>query len=100
MGLFRFSVYGSAAGLAGFWYLARDTRFVPLSKDDDLFQSSHFRKLNPLGNPTAHDLCIQRVPTKKIEQELLKSDGKDGKLVEAFCASVWGGLGSYQSVQT
>lgn len=47
---------------------------------------------NPNRNPATQDLCQRKVPLSKIKPHLLE---KEGKLVEAFCAGVWGGLGMY-----
>jgi hypothetical protein len=46
---------------------------------------------NPNGHPGMSDQCIREVPLSKIKPELLK----DGKLVEQFTASVWGGIGKF-----
>ncbi|KAK2746876.1 hypothetical protein FQN55_005362 [Onygenales sp. PD_40] len=88
--LFKTSLLGGAAATGSFFYLTRDSTFVPLSSSDYLFTSSYFRNYNPQKNPTTHDLCVKKVPLSKINPQLL---AQDGKLVEAFCASVWGGLG-------
>lgn len=37
------------------------------------------------------DLCVRRVPLTKIKPDLLE---KEGKLVEKFCAGVWGSIGT------
>lgn len=53
-----------------------------------------FARYNPERNPTLSDLCVKRIPLSQIKPELLE---KEGKLVEKFCAGVWGGLGyAYQ----
>ncbi|KAI5299420.1 hypothetical protein KEM55_002187, partial [Ascosphaera atra] len=56
----KLSAVTTGAGLSGYWYLFRDTKFVPLSQDDYLFNSPYYKKFNPLNNPTTHDLCIER----------------------------------------
>lgn len=88
--LLKTTAYGSAATAGTFYYFTKDSRFVPLSADDHLFRSSHFRKFNPKNNPTTHDYCVRKVPLSAIDPRLLQ---KPGALVEGFCASVWGGLG-------
>ncbi|PGH03435.1 hypothetical protein AJ80_08683 [Polytolypa hystricis UAMH7299] len=88
--LFKSSVLAGGAGVGAFWYFTRDSKFVPLSPSDYLFQSSYYRKCNPDSNPAISDLCVKTVPLSKIKPHLLE---KEGKLVEAFCASVYGGLG-------
>lgn len=93
-GLAKLTTFTTASGLGGYWYLFREPKFVPLTRDDDyLFNSSYFKKYNPKDNSTTHDLCTRRVPLEKLDKNLLKNNGRDGKLVEAFCSSVWGGLG-------
>ncbi|KAI5301436.1 hypothetical protein KEM56_001718 [Ascosphaera pollenicola] len=90
----RFATVTTASGWGGYWYLFGDSKFVPMSrKDDDLFSSPYYKKYNPKDNATTHDLCVRRVPLEKLDKTLLKDGGKDGKLAQAFCSSVWGGLG-------
>lgn len=83
------------AGAAGSWaFLTRNSKFVPLSTSDAIFSSPAYIHNNPNQNPPTKDLCVRKVPLKDIKPQLLE---KDGKLVEAFCAGVWGGLGyAYQ----
>lgn len=99
MGILKRLTALSATTTAAFYYISRDTRFAPLATDTDpLFQSAYYRRFNALANPTTHDLCVQRVPARDVDPELLAAakatGGGDGRLVEAFCGSVWGGLGS------
>jgi len=35
---------------------------------------------------------VRKIPLNRIKPQLLE---KEGKLVEAFCAGVWGGLGKF-----
>ncbi|KAF4169029.1 hypothetical protein CNMCM6936_009626 [Aspergillus lentulus] len=94
MGIFsrflKLTTIGGAATVGGFFWCTRDDVFVPLSLTDRIFHSARFNALNPLRNPTTHDLCIRRVPLSDIDPTLLE---KKGKLVEAFCAGVWSGWG-------
>jgi hypothetical protein len=63
---------------------------VPLSPSDPIFTSAAYLRNNPNRNPATQDLCVRKVPLSKIKPQLLE---KEGKLTEAFCAGVWGGLG-------
>ncbi|KAJ5908761.1 hypothetical protein N7495_001443 [Penicillium taxi] len=94
MGLFKtflkVSAAGSAASISIFFGATRNDIFTPMDASDPIFQSPIFKKLNPNQNPTFHDLCVRRIELGKIRPELLE---KKGKLVEAFCAGVWGGMG-------
>lgn len=83
--------YGGLATAGTFVALTRSSKFVPLPTTDYIFNNTHYARNNPENNPTTHDLCIRKVPLTKIRPELLE---KEGKLVEAFCAGVWGGLGT------
>ena len=88
--LVSLAAYGSVAG-AGTWALwTRNSKFVPMSTSDYIYSTTFFARNNPDNNPTTNDLCVKRVPLSQIKPEYLE---KDGKLVEKFCAGVWGGLG-------
>lgn len=94
MGIFsrflKLTTIGGAATVGGFFWYTRNDVFVPLPLTDRIFHSARFNALNPLRNPTTHDLCIRRVPLSDIDPTLLE---KKGNLVEAFCAGVWSGWG-------
>lgn len=81
-----------AASLAAFFWAIREDRFVNLLLSDHIFHSTYHRKFNPLQNPTLHDLCVRTVPLSEINPSLLENEGK---LVEKFCAGVWGGWGAF-----
>ena len=81
---------GTVASVGVFFGATRNDVFEPMGADDPIFSSPFFQKFNPERNPTLHDLCVRRVPLDKIQPALLE---KKGKLVEAFCAGVWGGMG-------
>ncbi|PBP26117.1 hypothetical protein BUE80_DR002978 [Diplocarpon rosae] len=81
---------GSGAAFAYSNKWTRNSKFVPLSPSDAIFSSSAYSFQNPNRNPATQDLCVRRVPLTKIKPQLLE---KEGKLVEAFCAGVWGGYG-------
>jgi hypothetical protein len=72
----------------------RNSKFVPISSDDAIFSSTAYLHNNPNKNPQTKDLCVRKVPLSKIKPQLLEKEG-EGKLVEAFCAGVWGGIGQY-----
>ncbi|KAH1303151.1 hypothetical protein KXV31_008319 [Aspergillus fumigatus] len=86
----KLTTIGGAATVGGFFWYTRNDVFVPLPLTDRILHSARFNALNPLRNPTTHDLCIRRVPLSDIDPTLLE---KKGKLVEAFCAGVWSGWG-------
>jgi hypothetical protein len=88
--LFRVGVYGTLGTTAALFYMTRDSTFVPVSPQDPIFSSPAYRRNNPNCNPDMRDMCVRTVPLGKIKPQLLE---KEGKLVEAFCAGVWGGLG-------
>ncbi|EEH39165.1 hypothetical protein PAAG_01627 [Paracoccidioides lutzii Pb01] len=88
--LFKASAFGGAVTTGSYLYLTRGSNVVPCSMSDYLFTSPYFSKYNPHSNPAYHDMCLKRVPLSKLNPQLL---AQDGKLVEAFCASVWSGLG-------
>ncbi|KAK2882713.1 hypothetical protein FQN49_000075 [Arthroderma sp. PD_2] len=88
-GIFKLGVYAST-GAGGFWLFTKDSAVLPLPHDDYTALSAHLRKYNPSNNPSIRDVCVKRVPLSSIDEKLRS---QDGRLVNAFCASVWGGLG-------
>ena len=88
--LINVTALGGAGSLAGWTFWTRNSNFVPLAAADPIFSLPAYAKNNPNRNPTTQDLCVRKVTLSKIKPQLLE---KDGKLVEAFCAGVWGGLG-------
>jgi hypothetical protein len=98
MGLFsrllKVSAAGTVASIGVFWGATRNDVFEPIDTSDPIFQSAFFKTFNPNRNPTLHDVCVRRIPLDKIKPELLENKGK---LVEAFCAGVWGGMGKPRS---
>jgi hypothetical protein len=94
MGIFsklvKTTVAGSVATVGVFWGATRNDIFQPMDTSDPIFQSALFNKFNPSRNPTLHDVCVREIPLDKIQPSLVE---EKGKLVEAFCAGVWGGLG-------
>ena len=97
MGIFsklvKTTVAGSVASVGVFWGATRNDIFQHMDASDPIFQSALFNKWNPNRNPTLHDVCVRQMPLDKIQPSLVE---EKGKLVEAFCAGVWGGLGEYR----
>lgn len=88
----KITTAGSIASVGIFFGATRNDVFEPMDTTDPIFASPFFQKYNPNRNPTLHDKCVRRIPLDKIEPSLLE---KKGKLVEAFCAGVWGGMGEF-----
>lgn len=86
----KITAAGTVASVGIFFGATRNDVFEPMDTTDPIFSSPFFTKYNPNRNPTLHDKCVRRIPLDKIKPELLE---KKGKLVEAFCAGVWGGMG-------
>lgn len=77
-------------GVAGWSIATRNAKFIPILTTDAIFEDPAYRRNNPYKNPATQDYCVRRVPLKNLKPQLLE---KEGKLAEAFCAGVWGGLG-------
>ncbi|KAH9817787.1 hypothetical protein Tdes44962_MAKER05497 [Teratosphaeria destructans] len=96
MGIIRTTLaiagYGSLAGAASFIAATRYSKISALPASDYIFNSTLYSRYNPNNAPATQDLCTRKVPLSKIKPELLEK-AEDGKLVEAFCQGVWGGLG-------
>lgn len=84
------AILSGAGAAGGFAFWTRNSIFVPLSPTDAIFSSPAYLRNNPSKNPATQDLCVKKVPLSKIKPQLLE---KEGKLIEAFCAGVWSGLG-------
>lgn len=86
----------------GIWELwSRKCIFESLTPEtDQLFQSSYFQKYNPSKNPSLlEDSCVRVVPLSMIKLQLLEDTQNGGtKLIEAFCAGIWGGYGKVLSI--
>jgi hypothetical protein len=87
----RTATVGAVGAAGGFAYLVRNSTFVPFSAQDPIFSSTAYLRNNPNRNPATQDICVRTVPLSQIKPQLLE---KEGKLVEAFCAGIWGGLGA------
>ncbi|KAL4773008.1 hypothetical protein BDW60DRAFT_206765 [Aspergillus nidulans var. acristatus] len=81
---------GGACTILSFFFFTRDIEFVPLESSDLIFHSEHFKRCNPYGNPTIHDLHVKRVPLSRIDPTL-RAD--QDKLLQRYCGGVWAGLG-------
>lgn len=75
---------------AGFLLWTRKSHIVDVPPTDYIFNHTLYSRYNPNNAPVTQDLCVRRVPLANIRPELLE---KEGKLVEAFSAGLWGGLG-------
>ena len=87
------------ASASTFYVWTKHCHFVPLSPTTDpIFRSPYYAQYNPSANQTTHDLCVRKLPLFKLRPELVE-DARDGgaKLVESFCAGVWGGFGMCSS---
>jgi len=72
-------------------YLGTTTTIItPLAEDDPLWRSQSYSLYNPHRNAATQDVCIKRIPLRKVKPELLHGEGD---LVVEFCRGVWGGLG-------
>ncbi|QIW96902.1 hypothetical protein AMS68_002420 [Peltaster fructicola] len=98
MGVLRRAVglagYGSLAGVVALVGLTYQCKIRPVDSNDYIYNHTQYARLNPNNSPATHDVCLRKVPLRDIKPELLE---KEGKLVEAFCAGVWSGVGyAYQ----
>ncbi|KAF4632828.1 hypothetical protein G7Y89_g5290 [Cudoniella acicularis] len=94
--LLNTAVIGGASGAGAFAFWTRNSKFIPFPATDPILSTPFFATNNPNKNPCTQDLCIRRVPLSRIKPQLLEKQ-EEGKLVEAFCAGVWSGLGyAYQ----
>ena len=90
--LLTWTGYGSLAGVGTFAWATRGSRVLPLPQTDYLYNTTWYARYNAENNQPVSDVCVRRVPLNQIRPELLE---KDGKLVERFCAGVWGGIGEH-----
>lgn len=88
--------WGSLAAASTFVALTRKNRIVPVPPTDYIFNTTSYARNNPNNAPVTQDLCLRKVPLDQLRPELLEK-AEEGKLVEAFCAGLWGGVGyAYQ----
>lgn len=99
MGLLRTTLaltgYSTLATAAGFIALTRHSKILPLPPSDYIFNSTLYARYNPNNAPVTHDICVRKVPLGKVRPELLEK-AEEGRLVEAFCQGVWGGVGTFR----
>jgi hypothetical protein len=80
-------------GTGALGYLGASTTIIsPIPADDPIWASNNYSKYNPHRNPPTQDICVKRIPLRKIKPELLE---KEGDLALELCRGVWGGLGKY-----
>ncbi|KFY44201.1 hypothetical protein V494_01579 [Pseudogymnoascus sp. VKM F-4513 (FW-928)] len=93
MPIIRKTLYTAILGTTGVTGLAlfstRRCTIVPVPATDPIYSSSAYRAQNPNNNPVTHDIVVRRIPLSSIRPELLE---KEGALVEAATAGVFGGL--------
>jgi hypothetical protein len=94
--LVKVSAFGGFTSVVFWTYWTRKSKFVPISATDPIFSSAAYARNNPNRNPATQDLCVRKVPLHMIKPQLLE---KEGKLAEAFCASVWSGLGTFHNLK-
>ena len=88
--------WGSLAAVGGWVALTHKSTIKPLEAGDYIYKHALYAQYNPNNAPVTQDICVRPVPLSKIKPELLEG-ASNGKLAEAFCAGVWGGLGyAYQ----
>jgi hypothetical protein len=80
---------GASSGV--YAYILSEPSYVPVTAQDPIFSSAAYLRNNPNRNPQTKDLFVKTVPITAINPSLLE---KEGRLVEAFCAGVWGGGGA------
>ncbi|KAJ6012365.1 hypothetical protein N7499_004250 [Penicillium canescens] len=92
----KFTASVALTGAGGWQLWTRHCYFEPFGPENDpIFQSDHYKRLNPENHPSLKDSCVRKVPLSQIPPELVEDTLKGGsKLVERFCAGVWGGYGT------
>ena len=95
---------GATVSLTGMALWTRNCTFVPFGPETDpLFKHQILKQINPYNKPVSSDSCVRTIPYSKIKPALLEDAQKGGaKLMEAFCAGMWGGYGKkayYVSIQ-
>ena len=92
-------VHGTAVSLlvslGGFTVYTKHVHWEDLQpSQDQLARTSYYRQFNPSLNPVLRDVAVRQLPIHKVDPELIQ-DAKAGgtRLVERYCAGVYGGLG-------
>jgi len=88
--ILKWTAYGSGIGITSFFWTTRQSKVFQLPRTDYLYNTTWYARYNAENNPTLSDVCVRRVPLDQIQPDLLE---KPGKLVERYCAGVWGGIG-------
>ena len=88
--ILKWTAFGSGAGITSFFWATRQSKVFQLPRTDYLFNTTWYARYNAENNPVLSDVCVRRVPLDQIQPDLLE---KPGKLVERYCAGVWGGIG-------
>ncbi|GFF56720.1 hypothetical protein IFM46972_10589 [Aspergillus udagawae] len=91
----KVSAAASAAGAGGWQLWTMHCYFEPFGPENDpLFKSRYFKQHNPGNHPSLNDSCVRKVPLSQIPPVLVDDALNGGsKLLERFCAGVWGGYG-------
>ncbi|KAL2816931.1 hypothetical protein BJX63DRAFT_130850 [Aspergillus granulosus] len=91
----KFSAAATLAGAGGWRLWTGSCYFEPFGPENDpIFQSEYYRRHNPGDHPSLKDSCVRKLPLSQIPSELVDDALNGGsKLVERFCAGVWGGYG-------
>jgi hypothetical protein len=89
----------TSASVAAFFVWTKHCHLSDLgggSATDPIFESGFYKAYNPRANPTAHDLCTRKISLFQLKPELVEDAQRSGtKMVEAFCAGIWGGFGKF-----
>ena len=92
-------VHGTAVSLlvslGGFTVYTKHVHWEDLQpSQDQLARTSYYRQFNPSLNPVLRDVAVRQLPIHKVDPELIQ-DAKAGgtRLVERYCAGVYGGVG-------
>lgn len=85
---------GATVNVGVFLFATRKCAVVPVAATDPIYSSPAYARLNPQRNPATHDEVIRRLPLSSVRDELLHNDGR---LVEAFCGGIFGGIGERSS---
>lgn len=93
--LSRFVIGAPVVGFSALYLWTIKCRFEPFGPETSpLFQHPMLKVINPRNNPSSNDCCVRAVPFSQIKPELLEDARQGGtRLVEAFCAGMWGGYG-------
>jgi hypothetical protein len=93
--LSRFVFGAPAVGFTALYLWTIKCRFEPFGPENSaLFQHPILKIINPRNNPSSDDCCVRAVSFAQVKPELLDDARRGGaRLVETFCAGMWGGYG-------